>query len=262
MGPRRTAPPGRTGVSTTGPLVGRHAVREALRAGRPLTRLLLADTLHPREADAFRAMARERRVPVAVVPRARLDALAGGLAHQGVAAWPAAAPTRTEADMEAILAACEEPPFVLVLDDIQDPQNLGAILRVADGAGAALVVIPERRGAGLTPVVDRVSAGAASWVPVVRVVNLRRAITRLKDLGLVVWAADPGAARVYTEVDWRGPVALVVGNEGKGVRPVVLRECDGAVRLPMAGRLASLNAATAAAVLAFEVRRQRGWRIR
>jgi 23S rRNA (guanosine2251-2'-O)-methyltransferase len=204
-------------------------------------------------------MARERRVPVSVVPRARLDALASGMTHQGVAAWPAAAPVYSESDIETILAGRDEPPFVLVLDGIQDPQNLGAILRVADGAGAALVVIPEHGGVGLTPTVERVSAGAASWVPVVRVVNLRRAVARLKALGLFVFAADPQAEQVYTDVDWRGPVALVVGNEGKGVRPVVRRECDGAVRLPMAGRLASLNAATAAAVLAFEVRRQRGW---
>lgn len=258
MGSRRADPPDRP-TAPPAPLLGRHAVREALKAGRPLTRILLADSLRPAEADAFRAMARERHVPVSVVPRARLDALASGVSHQGVAAWPAAAPVHTEAEIETLLATRDEPPFVLVLDDIQDPQNLGAILRVADGAGAALVVIPERRGAGLTPTVDRVSAGAASWVPVVRVVNLRRAIARLKAMGIFVWAADPAADRVYTDVDWRGPVALVVGNEGKGVRPVVRRECDGAVRLPMAGRLASLNAATAAAVLAFEVRRQRGW---
>jgi 23S rRNA (guanosine2251-2'-O)-methyltransferase len=238
-------------------IIGRHAVREALRAGRPLTRLLIQEGTETARLGDIMELARERRVPVSMVPRAKLEALAEGRAHQGVGALAAAHPTYTEADLEDLVARAPGPPFWLILDGVQDPQNLGAILRVADGAGAHGVIIPARGAVGLTPVVDKVSSGAASWVPVVRVVNLARTVEQLQAFGLFVWAAVPDGERLYTEPDWTAPTALVIGAEGSGVRPLVRKRCDGTVRLPMAGHLESLNAATAAAVLAFEVSRQR-----
>jgi 23S rRNA (guanosine2251-2'-O)-methyltransferase len=239
-------------------IIGRHPVREAIRAGRPLNRILVQEGLGPSSFGDLLRQAREARVPVSQVPKSKIDGLAGGRAHQGVAAIMAAAPSLTEGDLEQLIAEATGVPFLIVLDGVQDPQNLGAILRVADGAGAHGVIIPTRGAAGITPVVAKVSAGAVSWVPVVRVVNIARTVEQLKEYGLFVWAAAPDGERVYTEPDWRAPTALVIGAEGAGVRPLVQKRADGTIRLPMAGRLESLNAATAAAVLAFEVRRQRG----
>jgi 23S rRNA (guanosine2251-2'-O)-methyltransferase len=238
-------------------MVGRHAVREALRAGRPLSRILIQEGLAPGVVSEVTHAARERGIPVSIVPKHKLEGLAEGRPHQGLAALAAAAPAHTEAELESLVLEAPGTPFWLVLDGIQDPQNLGAILRVADGAGAHGIIIPTRGAVGLTAAVDKVSAGAASWVPVVRVVNIARTVERLKEWGLFVWAAVPDADRLYTEPDWTAPTALVIGGEGAGVRPLVQKRCDGAVRLPMQGHLASLNAATAAAVLAFEVSRRR-----
>lgn len=238
-------------------IYGRHPVREALKAGRPLSRILIQEGLAPESFGDILGAAKEHRIPVSIVPKMKLDLLAESRPHQGVAALEAAAATLTEAHLEDLLAAVVGPPFVLILDGVQDPQNLGAILRVADGAGVHFVVIPERGAVGLTPVVAKVSAGATSWVPVVRVVNLSRAIDTLKAAGVFVWAAVPNGDAPYTAQDWTGPTALVLGGEGQGLRPLVSKHCDGTVFLPMHGRLASLNVATAAAVLAFEVGRQR-----
>lgn len=236
---------------------GKHPIQEALRAGRPLSRILYAEDLNPRRFYDIQAMARAMRIPVAGVPRVKLDLMVPSQTHQGIVAYAAAAPTKTEADLEDLLAKGPQPPFVIILDGIQDPYNLGAIVRVADGAGASCVIIPVRGATGLTPIVDKASAGAVSWVPVVRVVNIARTINQLKAWGLFIWAATPEADTLYSQVDWTGPSGLVLGSEGRGIRPLVVARCDGGVKLPMAGRLASLNAATAAAILAFETRRQR-----
>lgn len=237
-------------------LTGRHAVEEALKAGVAINRILVADHLPVRVTERVRQLAHERQVPVAVVPRARLQAIAGGEAHQGLVALVAAAPLLTEADLDGILDRAT-PPFVLLLDGIQDPHNLGAILRVADATGASAVVVPRHGAPGVTATVARTAAGATAWVPVVRVTNLVQTIDRLKARGVFVWAADPAATDPYTGLDARGPTALVVGAEGRGIRPLVRGHTDGVVAIPMAGHVASLNAATAAAVLAFEVARQR-----
>lgn len=237
-------------------LLGRHAVEEALTAGMSINRVMLADHLPPRLTVPLRNLARERNVPVSVVPRARLDALAGGEPHQGVLALVAAAPLLDEGDLDAIVARTPA-PFLLLLDGIQDPRNLGAVLRVADAAGVHAVVTPRQGTPGVTATVARAAAGATAWVPVVRVTNLARTIERLKERGVFVWAAVPDAPDVYTHLQAVGPTALVVGAEGRGVRPLVRARSDGAVSIPMAGHVGSLNAATAVAVLAFEVARQR-----
>ena len=237
-------------------LVGRHPVREALRAGRSISRVYIQSGVADGSLREIMALAREAQVVVNMVPRARLDAMAGSLPHQGVAAVAAVKPTVGLDDLEQLVQTAEA-PLVLVLDGIQDPQNLGTVIRVANAVGALAVVVPQRGAAGLTSAVARASAGAIEFVPVVQVVNVAQTLQTLKSWGIFVYGADAEAPANYTTVDWRGPVAVVIGAEGKGMRPLVKTRCDGLVRLPMLGEVGSLNAATAAAVIGYEVVRQR-----
>jgi 23S rRNA (guanosine2251-2'-O)-methyltransferase len=188
------------------------------------------------------------------VRRAQIEELAPGAAHQGVVARVGPYPY---SDLGEILAASD--PLVLVLDSVTDPRNLGAVLRAADGAGASGVVIPKDRAVGVTAVAVKASAGASEHVPVARETNLRRAIHRIKKGGVWVYAAE-GGGMAYTELDLSGPVALVLGSEGRGVRKLVREGCDGAVSIPMLGAVESLNVSVAAAVLLYEAQRQRGCR--
>jgi 23S rRNA (guanosine2251-2'-O)-methyltransferase len=191
-------------------------------------------------------------VPVKKVPRARIEDLARGAAHQSVAARVGPYPY---SDLGEILAAPD--PLVLVLDGVMDPRNLGAVLRAADGAGASGVVIPKNRAVGVTAAAVKASAGASEHVSVARETNLRRAIDRIKEAGLWVYAAEVGGT-IYTELDLSGSVALVLGSEGRGVRRLVREGCDGAVSIPMLGAVESLNVSVAVAVLLYEARRQQG----
>jgi 23S rRNA (guanosine2251-2'-O)-methyltransferase len=191
-------------------------------------------------------------VPVKKVPRARIEDLARGAAHQSVAARVGPYPY---SDLGEILAA--PAPLVLVLDGVMDPRNLGAALRAADGAGASGVVIPKNRAVGVTAAAVKASAGASEHVSVARETNLRRAIDRIKEAGLWVYAAEVGGT-IYTELDLSGSVALVLGSEGRGVRRLVREGCDGAVSIPMLGAVESLNVSVVVAVLLYEARRQRG----
>ncbi len=191
-------------------------------------------------------------VPIEKVPRARIEELARGAAHGGVAARVGPYPY---SDLGEILAAPD--PLVLLLDGVTDPRNLGAVLRAADGAGASGVVIPRDRAVGVTAAAVKASAGASEHVYVARETNLRRAIDRIKEAGVWVYAADVGGT-IYTGLDLSGAVALVLGSEGRGVRRLVREGCDGAVSIPMLGAVESLNVSVAAAVLLYEARRQRG----
>jgi 23S rRNA (guanosine2251-2'-O)-methyltransferase len=193
-------------------------------------------------------------IPVKKVPRARIEDLARGGAHQGVAAVVGPYPYT---DLDEILTAPD--PLIVVLDSVTDPRNLGAVLRAADGAGAIGVVIPKDRAVGVTAAAVKASAGASEHVSVVRETNLRRAIDRMKEAGVWVYAAEVGGT-TYSELNLSGSVALVLGSEGRGVRRLVREGCDGAVSIPMVGAVESLNVSVAAAILLYEVRRQRGWR--
>ena len=201
--------------------------------------------------------ARERGIPVRLVRPEEVERAARTLDHQGVAAQ---APLPEYLDFEGLLARLGQldAARVLVLDCIQDPQNLGALLRAADGAGVSGVVIPRDRAAGLSPAVLSASAGAAEWVPVSRVVNLQRAMEAFKEAGFWLVAADPEAEKDYRAEAYPPRVGLVIGAEGAGLRPLVRKACDLAVRIPLLGRVASLNAATAAAVVLFEMAAQAG----
>ena len=231
-------------------IYGLRPVVEALRSKRREVREVL-DSVGDKEIFSEAAT---RGVPVKRVSRNRVEELARGGVHQGVVARVGPYPY---SGLEEILVASD--PLVVVLDGVTDPRNLGAVLRVADGAGASGVVVPKDRAVGLTPAAVKASAGASEHVPVARETNLRRALEKMKEAGVWVYAAEGGAASaVYTDLDLSGPLAFVLGSEGRGVRRLVQEGCDGRVSIPMCGAVSSLNVSVAAAVLLFEARRQRG----
>ena len=233
--------------------------RETIYGVRPVI-----EALRSKRREVFEVMDASRNAGVAAaaaafgvfvkeVSHARVDELARGRAHQGVVARVGPYPYSGLAE---ILAAPS--PLLVVLDGVTDPRNLGAVLRAADGAGAGGVVIPKDRAVDVTAAAVKASAGASEHVPVARETNLRRAVDRIKEAGVWVYAAEVGGT-AYTEVDLSGPIALVLGSEGRGVRRLVREGCDGALSIPMLGSVGSLNVSVAAAVLLYEARRQRGW---
>jgi len=229
-------------------IYGVRPVVEALRGGRRKVFEVLDASGSKEVAQAAKAAG----TPVKKVPQARVAELARGGVHQGVAAQVGPYPY---VELDDVLAIPD--PLVVVLDGVTDPHNLGAVLRVAEGAGASGVVIPKDRAAGVTAAVVKASAGASEHVPAAKVTNLRRAIERMKKKGLWVYAAEVGGMP-YTNLNLAGPVGLVLGSEGRGVRRLVREGCDGAVSVPMLGAVGSLNVSVAAAVLLYEARRQRG----
>lgn len=238
-------------------LYGLHAVRETLKAGsRPLQRLLVIRT--DKQFSDLVQLARSLHVPVHVQPSASLDRLVPDGRHQGIVAFAAAKAYQTEESILARAAERNEPPLLVILDGVEDPHNLGAVLRTAEGAGVHGLFIPERRAVGLTSVVAKVSAGAIDHIPVARVTNTSRLIESLKAAGVWIYGVEPSASKLYTDVDLRGPVGLVFGGEGTGIRPGLLQHCDERIRIPMRGRVQSLNVSASAAVLLFEAARQRG----
>ena len=236
-------------------LVGRNPIREALRAGRDLEKLLVARGELIGSAREIVAMAREAKVVVQEVDRARLDAMAPN--HQGLIAVASAYAYSTEEDMFAMAKARGEQPFLVILDGVTDPHNLGAIIRSAECVGAHGVILPERRSVGLTPAAVKASAGAVEHIPVAREVNLTRLIERLKKEGVWIYGAAM-EGEDYRKVDFSGAAALVVGSEGEGISRLVAQSCDRLVSLPMRGKIGSLNASVAAGVLLYAVMASRG----
>jgi len=237
-------------------LYGLHAVREALKAeNRPLQRLLVLRT--DKQYTDVVQLARSRRIPIHVQPLASLDRLVPNGRHQGVVAFASAKAYQTEDSILVGAAHRHEPPLLIILDGVEDPHNLGAVLRTAEGAGVHGVFIPERRAVGLTSAVAKASAGAIDHIPVARVTNMSRSIESLKAAGVWIYGVTPSASKVFTEIDLRGPVGLVLGGEGMGIRPGVLQHCDDCIRIPLRGRVASLNVSAAAAIVLFEAVRQR-----
>jgi 23S rRNA (guanosine2251-2'-O)-methyltransferase len=232
------------------PLAGIHPVREALRAGRALHRVLIAKGAGGPRLQELIALCRERGIPVRFEPREQLDRAANGGAHQGIVAFGAA---ETYSSLEETAA---RGGLHVVLDGIEDPHNLGAIIRTAHAAGAAAVMIPERRAAGLTETVAKASAGAVAYLPVVRVINITRALEDLKKRGYWIYGLDERGKEAYDQVQLTEPAAIVLGAEGKGLHENVAKHCDFLVRIPMAGQVASLNVSVAAGVMLFEWRRR------
>lgn len=237
-------------------IAGIHPVLEALRAGREVKRLLVAKGRDDARVEEVLALARERGMGVERASKARLDELFPGN-HQGVVALSVPQGYASIADALALARSKGEEPFLLALDQVEDPQNLGAILRTAEAAGVHGVVIPERGSASLTPGVHRASAGASQRVPVVLASNLANALRELKREGVWTGGAVMEGGEPYYAAKLTGPLCLVLGSEGEGLRRLTLDLCDFAVRIPMHGSLASLNVGAACAVLCFERARQR-----
>jgi 23S rRNA (guanosine2251-2'-O)-methyltransferase len=241
----------------SGQIEGRIPVLEALKAGREINKLLVAKGAREGSILQVIGKAREAGIIVQEVDRSRLDQLAPDRNHQGVIAMVAAHEYAEVDDILAAAAAKGEDPLIFVLDGIEDPQNLGSLLRTADAVGAHGVIIPERRAAGLTETVAKVSAGAVEYVPVARVVNIARTLEELKEKGVWVVGTHQDAKELYHQARLTGPLAVVIGSEGKGIGRLVSEKCDFMVRLPMLGHVTSLNAAVAGAILIYEIRRQR-----
>jgi len=237
-------------------LYGLHTVREALKAQtRSLQRVLVLRT--DKQYTDVVQLARSRRIPIHVQPLASFDRLVPNGKHQGVVAFASAKAYQTEDSILAGAVQRHEPPLLIILDGVEDPHNLGAVLRTAEGAGVHGVVIPERRAVGLTSVVAKASAGAIDHIPVARVTNLSRSIESLKAAGVWIYGVTPSASKMFTDIDLRGPVGLVLGGEGAGIRQGVLQHCDDSIRIPLRGRVESLNVSAAAAIVLFEAVRQR-----
>jgi 23S rRNA (guanosine2251-2'-O)-methyltransferase len=232
-------------------LAGIHPVREALRAGRPLDHVTIAKGAGGPRIQELIELCRQRGIPVRFEPRAQLDRAAASTPHQGVVAYGAMARYASFDDTAAAGG------LHVVLDGIEDPHNLGAIVRTAHAAGAAAVVIPERRAVGLTETVARAAAGALAYVPVVRVANLNRALEELKRRGYWIYGLDEKGPETYDRIDYSAPTAFVLGAEGHGLHEQVARHCDFLVRIPLAPEgVASLNVSVAAGVVLFEWRRR------
>jgi 23S rRNA (guanosine2251-2'-O)-methyltransferase len=239
-------------------LTGIHAVREALASDSAFDKIMIAKGRQDTRVEEIVQLARKRNVPVRFEDRSQLDRVANTKDHQGVVAIVAA---RSAATLEDILARANQSKgqigLIVLLDGVEDPQNLGAIVRTALAAGAHGVVIPERRAAGLTEAVSRASAGALAHLPVARVTNLARTMEELKEAGYWLVGLDEEGAKAYTEVDYTSPTGIVMGSEGQGLHDLTKKRCDFVVSLPTTGPVKSLNVSVATGVVLFEAVRQR-----
>lgn len=233
-------------------IAGRNPVMEAIRSGRSIESILVAKGDRSGSVVAIIAKAKQKNIPVKDVDSKKLDFLAKGVNHQGIVAQCAVKEYSTLEEIFALAEERGESPFIIVLDKIEDPHNIGAIIRTAECAGAHGVIIPERRSAGLSYTVEKTSAGALEYMPVVRVKNISAVLQKLKDKGIWVYGADMDGEH-YKKVNFDGAVALVIGNEGKGISPLVAKDCDVIVSLPMKGKINSLNASVAAGILMYEI---------
>ena len=244
-------------VSSELMIVGRNAVLEALSADRTIDKLFVQAGSNEGSIRKIIAEAKDKGIVIQETEKVRLDAMAVGTSrHQGVIAFASA---HEYVRIEDILAAAEakgEDPFIIIMENIQDPHNLGAVIRTANAAGAHGVIIPKRRSVGLTSVVGKVSAGAIEYTPVAKVTNIVRTIEQLKKEGIWIACADMAGDVMY-QTDLKGPIALIIGNEGEGVTRLVKENCDYVVSMPMNGQIESLNASVAAGLLMYEVVRQR-----
>lgn len=235
---------------------GRNAVMEAFRSGKPIDKLFVLDGCQDGPVRSITREARKHDTIINYVAKERLDQLSEMGKHQGVIAFAAAYEYAQVEDMMALAKEKGEAPFLFLLDNIEDPHNLGAIIRTANLAGAHGVIIPKRRAAGLTATVAKTSAGALNYTPVAKVTNLGQTIEELKKQGLWFVCADMDGETMY-RLDLKGPIGMVIGNEGEGVSRLVKEKCDFTASIPMKGDIDSLNASVAAGVLAYEILRQR-----
>ena len=237
-------------------LAGRNAVMEALKGSSRINRLMIANGSNEGSVREMVAIAKDKGIPVQFVERTKIESIARGIRHQGVLAQVAPVEYVELEDILQVAKDKNEPPFILLLDELEDPHNLGAILRTADAAGVHGVLIPKRRSCPLSATVAKTSAGAVEYVPVARIGNIVQTIKALKNEGLWVAAADMDG-KDYHDSDLTGPLLLIVGSEGQGVGRLVKEQCDFVVSLPMVGKINSLNASVAASILMYEAMHQR-----
>ncbi len=239
-------------------LEGRNSIMEALKANRTINKLFIAKGEKEGSIRQIIAMARQKGIITTEVDKSILDGMSTTRSHQGVIAYVA---VKDYVEVDDILAAAQEkgePPFIIILDEISDPHNFGAILRTANAVGAHGVIIPKRRAIGLTSTVSKASAGAVEYVPVSRVTNISQTIEYLKKNNVWVVGTDSTGEKAFYESDLKGPMALVVGSEGEGMGKLVREKCDFVVNIPMKGEISSLNASVAAAIVMYEILKQRG----
>ena len=239
-------------------LSGRNPVMEALRSGRPISKLYVATGDHQGSIREIIAFAKEKGVPVQLAESARLDAMSLGIRNQGVVAMVSPVAYSSVEEIIAVAREKQEKPCIVLLDQLKDPQNLGAVLRTVDAAGAHGVLIPQRRSCQLSASVAKASAGAIEYVKVAQIGNVARTLEELKKQGFWVVGTDPERGNNYHEVDLTGPVVIVIGDEGEGMARLTKEHCDMLVKIPMRGRVQSLNASVASAVILYEMIRQRG----
>lgn len=239
-----------------GLIVGRNAVMQALESDRTIDSVTVAEGQRGGQAAKIIEICREKKIPVKYADSRKLDKLCGGAAHQGVAAFAAAHDYAELDDIFNLAQSRGESPFIVICDGLEDPHNLGAILRTAEAAGVHGVIIPKRNSVTLNYTVAKTSAGAIEYVPVVKVTNIAGTIDTLKDRGVWVFGADMEGTP-WTELDFTGSAALVIGSEGRGLSKLVREKCDFIASLPMKGKINSLNASVAAGILMFEASRQR-----
>lgn len=244
-----------TGEMPANAIIGRNPVMEALKNDREMEKILVSGSAEGSIVKIV-AMARDKGIPVYQSDRNVLDRISAGSANQGVIAFASAYHYSSLEEVYAKAETAGEPPLVVILDNLEDPHNLGAIMRTAECAGAHGVIIPKRRSCGLTETVARASAGAVEYMPCVKVANIGQTIDRLKEDGFWIAACDMDGETYYRQ-DLRGKLAVVIGSEGAGISQLVKKKCDFVVSMPMKGQITSLNASNAAAILLYEVRRQR-----
>ena len=235
---------------------GRNAVMEAFRSGKTIDKLFVLKNCQDGPVNSILREARKHDVIVSFVAKERLDQMSKTGKHQGVIASAAAYEYAEVEDILNLAREKGEPPFIIILDGIEDPHNLGAIIRTANQAGAHGIIIPKRRAVGLTPTVAKTSAGAINYTPVAKVTNISNTIKELKEKGMWFVCADMGGTTMY-DLNLTGPIGLVIGNEGDGVSKLVKENCDMTASIPMVGDIDSLNASVATGVLAYEIVRQR-----
>ncbi|MBQ2971292.1 MAG: 23S rRNA (guanosine(2251)-2'-O)-methyltransferase RlmB [Ruminococcus sp.] len=233
-------------------IAGRNPVSEALSSGRPIESILVSKNNHSGSIVAIISKAKKKGITIKEVDQKKLDFMTGGATHQGIVAVTAIKEYSTVEDILALAKERDEAPFIVILDEIEDPHNLGAIIRTAECSGAHGVIIKKRHSAGLSYTVGKASAGAVEYVPVARVNNISSIIDELKELGIWVYGADMNGTD-YTKCDFSGGAALVIGNEGKGISRLVREKCDTIVSLPLKGKINSLNASVAAGILMYKV---------
>lgn len=237
-------------------IIGRNPVLEALRSEREVNKIWIAEGSQKGSMQPLIGLAKEKKVFIQIVPKKKIDQMTDGI-HQGVVAQVAA---YEYAELDDLFASAEEKneaPFFMILDEIEDPHNLGSIMRTADAVGAHGIIIPKRRAVGLTATVAKASTGAIEYIPVARVTNLSRAVEELKQRGVWIVGTDAKGTDDYRNMDGKMPIGLVIGSEGKGMSRLLKEKCDFLIRLPMIGKVTSLNASVAASLLMYEVYRKR-----